>query len=143
LEALLGLGQLDPENNESGEDSEELQNILETMMRQLMSKEILYEPLKELHEKFPVYLNENSSSLSADDKERYGKQMVCVTKIVDMFDAPSYRDDDQEQGARIVTLMNEMQSYGSPPSEIMGPLPAGLDFGADGQPNLPEGCVIS
>lgn len=49
LEALLG--QLDPGNGETGEDNEELQNILENMMRQLMSKEILYEPLKELHEK--------------------------------------------------------------------------------------------
>ena len=52
LETLLG--QLDPENADSGEDSEELQNILENMMRQLMSKEILYEPLKELHEKVCV-----------------------------------------------------------------------------------------
>ena len=52
LETLLG--QLDSENAESGEDSEELQNILENMMRQLMSKEILYEPLKELHEKVRV-----------------------------------------------------------------------------------------
>lgn len=49
LESLLS--QLDSGGNEGGEDNEELQNILETMMRQLMSKEILYEPLKELHEK--------------------------------------------------------------------------------------------
>lgn len=36
---------------EGGEGDEDLQGILETMMSQLMSKEVLYEPLKELHEK--------------------------------------------------------------------------------------------
>ena len=34
-----------------GEDEEGLQGILETMMSQLISKEVLYEPLKEMHEK--------------------------------------------------------------------------------------------
>ena len=35
-----------------GEESEEeLKGILETMMSQLMSKDVLYEPLKELHDK--------------------------------------------------------------------------------------------
>jgi len=37
----LGLG-------EGGENEEELAGFLETMMGQLMSKEVLYEPLKEL-----------------------------------------------------------------------------------------------
>lgn len=34
-----------------GETEDGLQGILETMMSQLMSKEVLYEPLKEMHEK--------------------------------------------------------------------------------------------
>ena len=34
-----------------GEAEEGLQGLLETMMSQLMSKEVLYEPLKEMHEK--------------------------------------------------------------------------------------------
>jgi hypothetical protein len=34
-----------------GESEEELHGLLETMMSQLMSKEVLYEPLKELHDK--------------------------------------------------------------------------------------------
>ena len=34
-----------------GEAEDGMQGILETMMSQLMSKEVLYEPLKEMHEK--------------------------------------------------------------------------------------------
>ena len=36
---------------DSTESEEELKGILETMMSQLMSKDVLYEPLKELHDK--------------------------------------------------------------------------------------------
>lgn len=36
--------------------------------------------------------------------------MTCVTQIVAIFDAPNYKDDDQGQGARIVTLMNEVST---------------------------------
>lgn len=40
----------------SGEADEEFSGILEGMMGSLMSKEILYEPLKELHDKVSTRL---------------------------------------------------------------------------------------
>lgn len=49
LEALLS--QLGTGLESAGDSDEELQGMLETMMQQLMSKEVLYEPLKELHDK--------------------------------------------------------------------------------------------
>ena len=36
---------------DSPESEEDLRGILEPMMSQLMSKDVLYEPLKELHDK--------------------------------------------------------------------------------------------
>lgn len=59
FEALLsqlnaaGLGDLTSEalQGEGGENEEELQGMLEMMMGSLMSKDVLYEPLKELGEK--------------------------------------------------------------------------------------------
>ncbi|EPQ51527.1 Pex19 protein, partial [Gloeophyllum trabeum ATCC 11539] len=139
LEALLK--QL---NGTLGEGEEgELQGLLESMMSQLMSKEVLYEPLKELHDKFPSYLSENAATLSDADKSRYQQQYKCVTKIVQIFEEPGYSDEDAEKGKTIVELMNEMQSHGSPPSEIMGPLPPGFEMGADGLPKVPDGCTIS
>ncbi|THH27139.1 hypothetical protein EUX98_g7046 [Antrodiella citrinella] len=137
LEALLGsLG------SEGGESDEDLQGILESMMSQLMSKEVLYEPLKELHDKFPSYIRDNAAKIKPDDMKRYEAQQVLVAQIVEIFEAPTYSDDDPTQGVKVVGLMNEMQSHGSPPAEIMGPLPPGLDMGADGLPKLPDGCSI-
>ena len=49
FESLLqGVGDLSGDDEKS---EEELQAMLEAMMGQLMSKDVLYEPLKELHEK--------------------------------------------------------------------------------------------
>ncbi|KAH8107287.1 Pex19 protein family-domain-containing protein [Phellopilus nigrolimitatus] len=141
LESILN--QLGSGQDGSGDDDEELQGMLETMMGQLMSKEVLYEPMKELHEKFPTYLSESAPKLSLDDKTRFKNQMDRVTKILALFEDASYSEDDQEKRARIATLMNEMQSFGSPPSEIMGPLPTEIDVGPDGTPKLPEGCIVS
>jgi len=139
LESLLSeLGKM----GEGGEGDEDLQGILETMMSQLMSKEVLYEPLKELHDKFPAYLTENAMKLSAEDKKRYESQQECVKKIITIFEAPKYSEEDPEQGIKVVTLMNEMQSFGAPPTEIMGDLPPGMNLGSDGLPQMPEGCTL-
>ncbi|KAL4251144.1 Pex19 protein [Abortiporus biennis] len=135
-EMMKGLG-------EGGESEEELTGILESMMTQLMSKDVLYEPLKELGEKFPAYLAENESTMKPEDKKRYLSQQTVVTKIVSIFESVKYSDEDPEQGAQVVALMNEMQSFGSPPPEIMGPLPPGLDVGPDGLPKLPDSCTIA
>ncbi|KAI0828514.1 Pex19-domain-containing protein [Trametes gibbosa] len=127
----------------SMESEEELQGLLEKMMTQLMSKEVLYEPLKELHDKFPSYLQDNSATLSAEDKKRFDSQSKLVTQIVTIFEDPSYTEDDPEKGLKVVELMQQMQEYGSPPAEIMGPLPPGFDLGTDGMPKLPDGCTIA
>ncbi|KAH9896484.1 Pex19 protein family-domain-containing protein [Cubamyces lactineus] len=128
---------------EGTESEEELKGLLENMMSQLMSKEVLYEPLKELNDKYPSYLKDNASKMSADDHKRYTSQSKVVAQIVAIFESPAYTDDDTQAGLKVVELMQEMQEYGSPPSEIMGPLPPGFDLGPDGMPNIPEGCTIA
>ncbi|KAH6901564.1 peroxin19 Pex19p [Coprinopsis sp. MPI-PUGE-AT-0042] len=132
----LGLG-------EGAESDNELAGFLESMMSQLMSKEILHEPLKELADNFPPYIANPPKPLSAEDKERYEKQLVCVKKIVGVFDQPTYSDTDPQCNKQIVDLMSEMQSYGSPPAELMGDLPPGFADGGLPDPNNPENCIIA
>lgn len=91
------------------ESEEELQGLLENMMSQLMSKDVLYEPLKELHSKFPAYLKDNAATLKAEDKQRFEAQQKIVTEIVDIFEDPTYSADNSEQGIKIVTLMNTVR----------------------------------
>lgn len=108
-----------------GDTEEGLQGFLETMMSQLMSKEVLYEPLKEMHEKvyqfinsaiqpissceqFPGYLVENEHKLSQQDKDRYTKQQKTVTQIIEVFEAKDYSEEDSEAGLKVMALMNEV-----------------------------------
>jgi len=125
-----------------GETEEGLHGFLETMMSQLMSKEVLYEPLKEMHEKFPSYLIENEGKLSQEDKGRYKKQQKTVSQILAVFEAKDYSEEDPEIGLKVMALMHEMQEYGAPPAEIMGELPPGVAMGPDGLPQLPGDCRI-
>ncbi|KAG1804065.1 Pex19 protein [Suillus subaureus] len=135
LEALL--------SQFGGEDEEEMQGVLEAMMGQLMGKDVLYEPLKELSDKFPDYLKANATTLTSDDKSRYDAQIVCMKQLLEIFESKDYTDDDDKTRTKIVDLMGELQRHGSPPEEIMGPLPPGLSMGADGMPNMPDNCIIS
>ncbi|KAG1870838.1 Pex19 protein [Suillus subluteus] len=135
LEALL--------SQFGGEDEEEMQGVLEAMMGQLMGKDVLYEPLKELSDKFPDYLKANATVLTSDDKSRYDAQITCMKQLLGIFESKDYTDDDDKTKTKIVDLMGELQRHGSPPEEIMGPMPPGLSMGADGMPNMPDNCIIS
>jgi len=119
-----------------------VQKMLEGMMAQLMSKDILFDPLKELSSKYPDFLKDNVSKLSEEDRGRYEKQANKVKEIVALFEKSDYSDENPEDQMQILQLMNEMQSYGSPPTEIMGEMPPGMSLGNDGMPDL-ENCVIS
>ncbi|KAJ2933035.1 hypothetical protein H1R20_g4066, partial [Candolleomyces eurysporus] len=138
----LGLGDLGGlDGSGEGESEAELAGFLESMMGQLMNKDILYDPLKELADGFPPYLAKPPKPISDEDRERYGKQLICVNKIVAIFEQPSYSDSDTEAGKQVVELMSEMQTYGSPPPEIMGPLPPGFDGNFPGLGD--ENCIIA
>jgi len=65
-----------------------------------------------------------------------------VSQIVAIFEAKEYSEQDPQIGLKVMSLMNEMQEYGAPPTEIMGELPPGIALGPDGLPQLPGGCHI-
>ncbi|KAF8126152.1 Pex19 protein, partial [Boletus edulis] len=140
LSQLQGLGGLSGDDVES---EDQLQGVLEEMMGQLMSKQVLYEPLKELYEKFPGYLTEHASTISPEDKTRYEAQISCIKQLIDEFKADTFSDEDATSRGKIVELMSELQTHGQPPEEIMGPLPPGFNMSADGLPEMPDGCNMN
>ncbi|KAI3482111.1 hypothetical protein L1887_55242 [Cichorium endivia] len=126
LAALGGSGDLS--GLEGAMDNPELTKMLEGMMDELMSREILYEPLKELRDKYPAYLaGADSRDISADDRKRYEQQLAYITQIVAVFDDPQYDAKDAQMAGRVQELMNQMQDCGSPPKEIVGDMPAELE----------------
>ncbi|PWZ01992.1 Pex19-domain-containing protein [Testicularia cyperi] len=126
-------------------DNPELAKMLEGMMDELMSRDILYEPLKELRDKYPAYLSgPDSASISAVDRTRYQQQSTYIAQIVEIFDDPKYDAKNKAMTSRIQDLMNQMQDCGSPPKEIVGDMPPELEnfpgFGGSGNPN--DDCTV-
>lgn len=117
-----------------GNSEEGLSKIFLDMMHQLTHKEMLYEPMKELDDQYPSWLEANTPQknpkISQDDYDKYVKQSKIVKQIVGKFEEPSYKDEDDKCREFIWERMQEMQAEGAPPEELVkNPFP-GTDFGA-------------
>lgn len=100
---LLGNAAL---GGEGGTD--ELNKMLLGMMEQLTNKEILYEPMKELHDQFPDWIEKNKEKVAAGDLKRYQEQRVIVAEIVAKFEEPSYTDSNPAHREYIVERMQKV-----------------------------------
>ena len=94
---------------EGAGDDEGFNKMLLGMMEQLTNKDILYEPMKELHNKFPLWMSQNRSTTNADDLRRYDKQQRLVAEIVERFEQISYSDTHTSDREFIVERMQEVQ----------------------------------
>ncbi|KAK4496556.1 hypothetical protein PRZ48_012536 [Zasmidium cellare] len=115
---------------------EDFNAMLMNMMAHLTNKEILYEPMKELSDKFPAWLEKNREKTPKEELERYEKQKKLVDEIVARFERNGYSDDNEQDREYIVERMQEMQSQGSPPSDLVGDMSAAQDALGD----LESGC---
>lgn len=93
----------------NGEGSEEeFSKMLMGMIEQLTNKDILYEPMKELDDKFPEWFEKNKSSTPAEDLKRYEEQRVLVREIVAKFEESSYSDSNASDREYIVDRMQKV-----------------------------------
>uniref|UniRef100_A0A7S1DL99 Peroxin-19 n=1 Tax=Hemiselmis andersenii TaxID=464988 RepID=A0A7S1DL99_HEMAN len=113
-----------------------MEGVMEQMMGQLLSKEFLYEPLTEMASKYPPWLKENEGKISAEDRERYRKQLGVVKQIVQVF------DEEPDSTEKVVVLLQDMQACGQPPPEIMKDVGGGVELDDQGNPKMPEQCAV-
>ncbi|KAI0433578.1 Pex19 protein family-domain-containing protein [Xylaria sp. FL1042] len=108
-----------------GDGSEEdFSKLLMGMMEQLTNKEILYEPMKELNDKFPGWMEKNKDTIAEGDLKRYQEQQVLVGEMVAKFEEPTYSDSTAADREYIVDRMQKMQAAGSPPHDLVGDMPS-------------------
>lgn len=117
-----GLGEGGVEGSE-----EEFSKMLLGMMEQLTNKDILYEPMKELNDKFPGWIEKNKDTVSEEDKKRYEVQQGFVKEIVAKFEESTYSDSNAADREYIVDRMQKMQAAGSPPADLVGDMPSAQD----------------
>ena len=88
-----------------------MESIVETMMQQLLSKEILHEPMKEIAERYPKWLEEHKKGLDPEEYARYFHQYEFIVKLNEVY------EHDSDNFPKIVELMKAPQSE-SPRSPI-------------------------
>ena len=125
--------------------------MMQTMMKSILSKDVLYPSLKDVCSKYPAYLADNKSKLSATDLNNYTRQHDLMKQICGEFEKEQASDSESVKEARlerIMDLMEQMRGCGQPPAELVGDMPPGFDDnmfggagGAGGLPT-PEQCVV-
>ncbi|KAJ3595192.1 hypothetical protein NHX12_004496 [Muraenolepis orangiensis] len=140
VKTLEGLGL--NESGEGGEGGSEDGNILPVMqsiMQNLLSKEVLYPSLKEITGKYPEWLETNRPSLSPEDHLRYQQQAQIMGHICTEFEKEGAEGPDKDaKFESILDLMQRLQDLGQPPKELAGDAPAGLNFDLESM-TLPGG----
>ena len=98
-------------------------DLMEDMMKMMLSKDMLYPPMKEMINNYPEWLKKNKDKISSTDMDNYKKQLVCMEKICHEFELEKDTDSDSVKKTRfdlIMNKVNEMQQYGQPPSDLIG-----------------------
>ncbi|XP_023296297.2 peroxisomal biogenesis factor 19 [Lucilia cuprina] len=108
--------------NAGSDDGNMFLPFMEGMMQSLLSAEILLPSIKELLEKYPKYLEENGDKISAEDKERYEKQLELYKIIEGHLESENPNDSAKEKREKFKVVLDDMrklQEYGQPPEEIL------------------------
>ena len=102
----------DPPDDVVPKNPEAMMGMLESLLGTLLSKDVLYEPLRELRDLYPAWLRENKSH---ENYENYDKQKEIVINICAIFEAPDHKSKSDD----IYKLLCDMQDTGAPPSAII------------------------
>ncbi|XP_077989792.1 peroxisomal biogenesis factor 19-like [Glandiceps talaboti] len=124
--------------------------MIQSMMKNLLSKEVIYPSMKEIVEKYPQWLEENKEKTNTEDYSRYQKQFDMMRQLCNEYESESSTDSEdvkKQRFDRIMIMVQEMEALGQPPKELVGEMAPGLEFDAQGNPKLPglpspDQCIV-
>lgn len=111
---------------------EDFQAVIDNMMRQLLARDVMYEPMKQICELYPAWLAEHVEHLTTVEYENYGKQFQLFQRLVAVYET------EPDNFPRLMEMMHDLQETGQPPKEIVAKLAPGLELGTDGLPTIPS-----
>lgn len=107
---------------EEVESNPEMANFMEGMMSSLVSKDILYDPLKEMRDQYGPWLESNKDKLTEIENKRYKEQYAIINQICATYES------ENVDTTKVLQLVQQMQETGQPPADIMKSLAPDLDF---------------
>merc|ERR1711907_278517 len=116
------------------EGPEGLQGMLSKMMSQMFSPEVLGEPMREAEAKFKEVIAD--SSLSEEQRSRYGKQLEEVVAINQEFSR-----GDQYDSEKVGKHLEQLQAHGDLPEQVVTAM-GGSPDALKGLEGAPPGCGL-
>ncbi|GAV52533.1 hypothetical protein ZYGR_0AG05240 [Zygosaccharomyces rouxii] len=96
-----------------GVGEEGVDDAILAILNQMSSKQVLYEPMKEMHTEFAKWLDANGDKTNSDDLQKYHRQFELVGSIVQVFEKPTYTDDHDRQ--EVTQLLDQLEQLGDTP----------------------------
>ncbi|KAG7810251.1 hypothetical protein KL924_002519 [Ogataea haglerorum] len=117
---------------------EDVGNLLVEMLDKLSSKNVLYEPLNDLYQKFPAWL-ENPENQQDGNYTKYQQQYAVIKQIISTFDLPDHEDKKNKE--IISSKLEELQELGMPPKELLNDDLKFLNFGGNSELELDDNDI--
>merc|ERR1719188_974900 len=92
------------------------------MMQSLLSKDLLYPAIRDLADRFPDWLAEKRADFSPEQFGKFNRQYELTKQICHAYEGPGADSSEEATGnqfQKIMSLMQEMQSLGNPPQELV------------------------
>jgi len=94
------------------ESNPDMKEAFDSVVNEVLSKDVLQKPMVDLRDKYPAWLKKNEGKIEKDKFENYEKQHQTLKELCVMFDA----NKSQEE---ILKQIEKLQSLGDPPEELM------------------------
>ncbi|CAM9243407.1 unnamed protein product [Ectocarpus sp. 4 AP-2014] len=111
---------------------EDYNGVMDNIMQQLLSRELMYDPIKQICDTYPEWLATHRERLAPADYQRYGQQYQSFQRVLAVYET------EPDNFPRLMELMQDMQEHGQVPAEIIKELAPGLEFNAEGAPIMPN-----
>lgn len=99
---------------EGKEGEEGMDNAILSILNQMSSKEVLYQPMKDMQVEYTQWLDDHKED--EDHKEKmdiYKKQYGLVGQIVEVFESDSYTNESHRE--EITNLLDQLEQLGDSP----------------------------
>lgn len=132
------LRRLSEELERLGGEGSGLPSSVDGMMQQLVSRDVMYEPMAAIAGRLPSWLAEHGERIGPAERARYTAQLAAFRRVLALYDS------EPANFPRLMELLADLQAHGQPPPEVVSELAPGLDLGggeAGGGGLLPPGLL--
>jgi len=81
---------------QNSEGNDDMKGALESVVSELLNKDTLYEPMKNMRDEYPLWLEENWDKVTVKQLESYNAQLEKIIEICTFYEANPSPNPEQQ-----------------------------------------------